>query len=139
VEILRICISQAIHGGNDVHQLMSATDNDGDPLLQICVWGRGNERRPAMIQELILNGANVLQKGRAGHTPEEIARMQLNGNPIYHTPAIKKIFTILKDERLEEIAEQRKLAFAMAWHERLGGKSRLRNLEKELARHLYSH
>jgi hypothetical protein len=148
VHFLRICIFKAIAVGIDVHEVMTSIDSYGKTLIHNAVNGTGQERRPAMIRVLIMNGADSQQQDRQGHTPEECAiiiksntrqKMKHSIHTNWLCPGSNEIISVLQENRvkLEKIAEQRRIAFAMGQHDHLGSGSILNSLHPELMSEMF--
>jgi hypothetical protein len=143
VDMFRVCLARGLHVGNTLNELISIVDDNGDSLLHQVVRGAGHYNfgrppnygiRPLMIQELIMHGANVLKKNVLGRTPEQLAILQ--NEPWRRTPDTIEMIPVLKRERdrLDMIQEQRRIAFAMGMHDRLGDRSKLKWLDEDLLR-----
>jgi hypothetical protein len=131
--VMQVCIGHMIKVRMDVRQVISHKDHNGDSIIHNVVNGTGADRRPAMIQQLIRWGANVLQQDIKGDTPEQCAKND-GLCPQVLMPGQHYLITILEEKRhnIEEIARERRQAFSMAWHERLGRDSNVNGIDPDL-------
>jgi hypothetical protein len=124
LDIMRVCIYQAVARGHDLSQLLAHTQSDDRTMLHNAAVSLVPETRAPLVCLLIEYGANVLMRDRHGNTPEDLAR--LNGTAPH-------VVAILVEQRLR-IANC--AAFAMGHHTRLGGISMMYSIDPAVLREI---